>query len=64
MNTDVQGLKFYREMLKIRRFEERSAELYGEMKIRGFLHLSVGQEAIAGQRLSRTWPCDCSGSSA
>ncbi len=47
MNTDVQGLKFYREMLKIRRFEERSAELYGEMKIRGFLHLSVGQEAIA-----------------
>jgi pyruvate dehydrogenase E1 component alpha subunit len=47
MNADVQGLKFYREMLKIRRFEERSAELYGEMKIRGFLHLSVGQEAIA-----------------
>ena len=36
-----------RSMLLIRRFEERSAELYGEQKIRGFLHLYVGEEANA-----------------
>lgn len=34
-------------MWLIRRFEERVAELYGEGKIRGFLHLCIGQEAIA-----------------
>jgi pyruvate dehydrogenase E1 component alpha subunit len=36
-----------RGMLLIRRFEERSAELYGEQKIRGFLHLYIGEEANA-----------------
>jgi pyruvate dehydrogenase E1 component alpha subunit len=35
------------EMLRIRRFEERCAELYTEEKIRGFLHLYIGEEAIA-----------------
>ena len=35
------------DMLRIRRLEERCAQLYGEQKIRGFLHLSVGEEAIA-----------------
>jgi pyruvate dehydrogenase E1 component alpha subunit len=35
------------EMLRIRRFEEKCAELYGAAKIRGFLHLYVGQEAVA-----------------
>ena len=35
------------EMIRIRRFEEKSAELYGQQKIRGFLHLYVGQEAVA-----------------
>jgi pyruvate dehydrogenase E1 component alpha subunit len=34
-------------MIRIRRFEERCAELYTEQKIRGFLHLYVGEEAIA-----------------
>ena len=34
-------------MLRIRRFEERAAELYGEQKIRGFLHLYIGEEAVA-----------------
>ncbi len=35
------------EMVRIRRFEERCAELYTTMQIRGFLHLYVGQEAVA-----------------
>jgi len=35
------------QMLLIRRFEERSAELYTAQKIRGFLHLYIGEEAIA-----------------
>lgn len=34
-------------MIRIRRFEERCAELYSAGKIRGFLHLYVGEEAIA-----------------
>lgn len=35
------------DMIRIRVFEERCAELYGQSKIRGFLHLYVGEEAIA-----------------
>lgn len=34
-------------MLRIRRLEEKSAELYGAGKIRGFLHLYIGEEAVA-----------------
>ena len=34
-------------MLRIRRFEEKCAELYGAGKIRGFLHLYIGEEAVA-----------------
>jgi len=36
-----------RQMLLIRHFEERSAELYSAGKIRGFLHLYIGEEAVA-----------------
>ena len=36
-----------RQMILIRRFEERCAELYSAQKIRGFLHLYIGQEANA-----------------
>lgn len=35
------------DMLRIRRLEEKAAELYGEQKIRGFLHLYIGEEAVA-----------------
>jgi len=41
------GLGLYRDMLRIRRFEEKAAELYGAGKIRGFLHLYIGEEAVA-----------------
>jgi pyruvate dehydrogenase E1 component alpha subunit len=34
-------------MLRIRRFEERAAELYTQGRIRGFLHLYIGEEAVA-----------------
>ncbi len=43
----VHALDLYREMLRIRRFEERCVELYSASKIRGFLHLYVGEEAVA-----------------
>lgn len=39
--------RLLREMLRIRRFEEKCAELYSAEKIRGFLHLYIGEEAVA-----------------
>ncbi len=41
-----QLLAFYKEMLLIRRFEEKSGQLYGMGLIGGFCHLYIGQEAI------------------
>ena len=40
-------LRYYREMLLIRRFEERAGQLYGMGLIGGFCHLYIGQEAVA-----------------
>jgi pyruvate dehydrogenase E1 component alpha subunit len=48
--SDLEGvdlLAFYRQMLLIRRFEERAGQLYGMGLIGGFCHLYIGQEAIA-----------------
>jgi len=39
-------IKIYKYMLKIRRFEERAAQLYGMGHIGGFCHLYIGQEAV------------------
>jgi TPP-dependent pyruvate/acetoin dehydrogenase alpha subunit len=39
-------LEFYREMLLIRRFEEKAGQLYGMGLIGGFCHLYIGQEAV------------------
>ena len=41
------GLELLYQMILIRRFEEKSAELYTKEKIRGFLHLYIGEEAVA-----------------
>ena len=41
------SLKLLGDMLRIRRLEEKAAQLYGEGKIRGFLHLYIGEEAVA-----------------
>ena len=45
--TRERGLLLLREMLRIRAFEDRCVQLYGELKIRGFLHLYNGEEAVA-----------------
>jgi pyruvate dehydrogenase E1 component alpha subunit len=42
-----QAQHLFREMLRIRRFEAKCAELYQAQKIRGFLHLYDGEEAVA-----------------
>ena len=39
-------LHYYREMLLIRRFEEKAGQLYGMGLIGGFCHLYIGQEAV------------------
>ncbi|CAN5214939.1 pyruvate dehydrogenase (acetyl-transferring) E1 component subunit alpha [soil metagenome] len=41
------GQALLREMLRVRRFEERCVELYSATKIRGFMHLYIGEEAVA-----------------
>ena len=46
-NSQKDLLKFYRDMLLMRRFEERAGQLYGMGLIGGFCHLYIGQEAIA-----------------
>src|SRR5512145_3078134 len=53
-----EALSLYRTMLLIRRFEERSAQLYVEGKIGGFLHLYIGQEAVGVGAISLMRPDD------
>ncbi|MGE5336712.1 MAG: pyruvate dehydrogenase (acetyl-transferring) E1 component subunit alpha [Gemmatimonadota bacterium] len=47
-----------RDMVRIRRLEERCAELYGAGKIRGFLHLYIGEEAVAAGVMPNLAPDD------
>ena len=51
-------LERVRDMVRIRRLEERCAQLYGEQKIRGFLHLVVGEEAVAAGVMPHLQPQD------
>ena len=46
------GLELLRLMILIRRFEEKCVELYSAEKIRGFLHLCIGEEAVTAGALS------------
>lgn len=57
VSTD-QYLEWYEMMLRIRRFEERTLMMYSQNKIRGFLHVYIGQEAIAGAMISALRPDD------
>jgi len=60
-NVDSQGAlerKLLYQMLFIRRFEEKAAEMYALGKIGGFLHLYIGQEAVAVGAISVLRPDD------
>jgi pyruvate dehydrogenase E1 component alpha subunit len=46
------------DMLRVRRMEEKCAELYGQQKIRGFLHLYIGEEAVAAGAMRALAPED------
>jgi pyruvate dehydrogenase E1 component alpha subunit len=56
--TKDEALALHRSMLLIRRFEERCAQVYVEGKIGGFLHLYIGQEAVAVGAMSLLRPDD------
>jgi pyruvate dehydrogenase E1 component alpha subunit len=59
--TDIDrahALALLRQMLLIRRFEEKAAELYSVGKIRGFLHLYIGEEAVAVGTMQALTPED------
>ena len=47
-----------RQMIRIRRFEEKCAELYTQEKIRGFLHLYIGEEAVGVGAMQALEPGD------
>lgn len=51
-------LALYRHMFLIRRFEEKSAEMYALAKIAGFLHLYIGEEAVAVGAIAAIRPHD------
>src|SRR3989441_10941006 len=51
-------LDLYRQMSICRRFEEAAARAYAQGKIRGFLHLYIGQEAVAVGAISAAEPTD------
>ena len=52
------GVPLLTDMLRVRRMEEKCAELYGATKIRGFLHLYIGEEACASGVLRAVGPKD------
>jgi pyruvate dehydrogenase E1 component alpha subunit len=54
---DIRLIYLY-QMMMIRRFEEKSAELYTKEKIRGFLHLYIGEEAVAAGVINALAPED------
>jgi pyruvate dehydrogenase E1 component alpha subunit len=57
MDSELQR-KMYRQMLLIRHFEEKCAELYAGAMIGGFLHLYIGEEAVAVGAINALAPDD------
>jgi pyruvate dehydrogenase E1 component alpha subunit len=51
-------LGYYRQMLLIRRFEEKAAEMYQRAKIGGYCHLNLGEEATCVGLVAGMWPGD------
>jgi pyruvate dehydrogenase E1 component alpha subunit len=56
--TRDHGLELLRGMIRVRRFEERCVQLYSESRIRGFLHLYIGEEAVATGIMGQLAPDD------
>ena len=56
--TAEEALDWFRKMSLIRRFEERAEEAYGQGKIGGFLHLYIGEEAVAVGAMAALRPED------
>lgn len=54
----AEGIALLRQMIRIRRFEERCVRLYSAEAIRGFLHLYIGEEAVAAGLLGEIGPDD------
>ena len=53
MNAELK-VKMYRDMLRLRRFEENVRDLFAANKLPGFVHLYIGEEAIAVGACSAT----------
>lgn len=51
-------IKWYKDMLLMRRFEEKAGQLYIQQKFGGFCHLYIGQEAIVAGTVSGSRPTD------
>ncbi|OAN52883.1 pyruvate dehydrogenase (acetyl-transferring) E1 component subunit alpha [Paramagnetospirillum marisnigri] len=56
--TPDELIRYYREMLLIRRFEEKAGQLYGMGLINGFCHLYIGQEAVVVGMQAAAGPAD------
>jgi pyruvate dehydrogenase E1 component alpha subunit len=56
--NETEMLMLYKNMMRVRKMEEICAELYTQEKIRGFLHLYIGEEAVATGVLSLLRPED------
>jgi pyruvate dehydrogenase E1 component alpha subunit len=54
----ARGLALLEAMVRIRRFEERCVELYSAAEIRGFMHLAIGEEAVAVGVIDALGPAD------
>lgn len=58
MSTNGHALAHLRDMVRIRRLEERCIELYSAGEIRGFMHVYIGEEAIAVGAMQALGPDD------
>jgi len=58
INEKEKYLLFYKQMVLIRKFEEKAGQLYGMGKIAGFCHLYIGQEAVVVGFISSSKPGD------
>ncbi len=56
--TKDQYLSWYESMLLMRKFEDKTGQVYVQQKIKGFCHLYIGQEAIVAGTVSATKPAD------